>query len=113
VSRGIDALLALAEGSPAVQIRDALRALVPEYTGGLVAGAQPPVVRPAAAGARKKPDAPELGELFGPARVQDIPQVHPLAEPAGSIGGPEALHVEANPRRDTGTQPMLVRAQPG
>jgi FlaA1/EpsC-like NDP-sugar epimerase len=105
VSRGVDELLALAEGCPAAQIRDALRALVPEYTGGLAA--EPP---PAAPRTGHVPAAPELGELFGPSRVLELPDVHSRVEPTGPIPRPDGLvHVDhAKPRRDTGSQPMLA-----
>jgi FlaA1/EpsC-like NDP-sugar epimerase len=129
VSRGVDELVALAHDSPAAQIRDALRALVPEYTGGLAAGSPPRVARPAAARAARRlesvpglgdlgdlgqlgmPVMPELGELFGPTpvpAVHAVPEIHSLAEPAVVLPRAEA-HVEhAKPRRDTGTQPLLA-----
>jgi FlaA1/EpsC-like NDP-sugar epimerase len=95
VSRGVDDLIALADGGSDDQIRRALRAVVPEYTGGLAA---PPgqVAEPAAATARASglPALDRLAELSAPSAPAEA------AEPIE----------HAKPRRSdaTGSQPALA-----
>jgi FlaA1/EpsC-like NDP-sugar epimerase len=95
VLRGVDALCARVDVGDAAEIRSALRALVPEYTGGEPASVRA-VVPTLALPSLLEPGAlPELDNL--PA---------PLAAPAAA--GPVVLeHAEHKPRA-TGQQPALA-----
>jgi FlaA1/EpsC-like NDP-sugar epimerase len=138
VSRAVDELVALVGDGETPQIRESLRALVPEYTGGLAQGSQPVVALPAARARRKLQGVPELAEvsdlpeLLGLAEAARAPEHRerlargsapvgpavsaPISAPASVVERPEpAPHVEhSKPRRDTATQPLLaVRAAQG
>jgi len=132
VSHAVDDLVALVEAE-APRIRAALRALVPEYTGGLAKSSQPVVALPAARRARRKlkgvptldllaipdvPAAPGVSDVIELPRLPEAPAepLVALASPphADRSDRPEPAHADAKPRRDTGTQPRLaVRAVQG
>jgi hypothetical protein len=102
VSRGLDELVAFVDDVDARRIRAALRALVPEYTGGLV-----PLP--------ERQDLPQQQALLAasPAGAELLPRVvtldrlSELPPPGGRPEAPEAGEL-ANPRRSTGSHPALA-----
>ena len=102
VSRGLDELVAVVDDVDDRRIRAALRALVPEFTGGL---ALPPERRDLPQQQALPTASPAGAELLP--RVVTLDRLSDLPAPGGRPDATEAGE-PAKPRRSTGSHPALV-----
>ena len=113
VLRGIDALFAQVRDGHAAEIRSALRALVPEYTGGELAPVRAAITTAPERRSREVQDdkreraALELPSLLEPGALPELDNL-PVPPAVPAAAGPVALeHAEHKPRT-TGQQPALA-----